>query len=529
MAGPTSDWQQLAHAAIAANSMTPADPPDTSVNHRVAKGIGTTMLARLGALVEIAAQPIYVLMFGLTGYGLHAVLWAAINLAENVFDLGMTSALQRTVPQSASADEAAAALRTALVLGVGPCLIIAALTAVAAPFLAPLINVAAADAASVVPAIQLFIWALPLWAFVEIATSALRARLLFGAEIRLRIMWEQLIRLGLAVGFFAAGWGIIGLFAAHLLSLLVTAGLCVRLLARHFRLRLMLTGPIWPPVARATALAGLSVLPSNLVARLYGDAPTLLLNQLLPGAAGAAAGGLFTITRKLTSVVQLVRTAFVYVVAPLAASSERRDREEVRAIYAYAVRIILVLALPLAAVLAAGSRPLLSLFGDDARVATAAVIIMFAARAAEAVLGISLPVLQVVAAFRHQLASSIAGLAAALLTGLLLGNLFAPLTTVTLAVAVGLVTTAAIPMLQLWRIEALHPFTRALPRVAGVASSIAVGGSLLAHAASNLPDAAALPLIVIISLVSIWLSLRFALSLSDRDSLGSAGRLLRLA
>lgn len=519
----------MARAAIAARSMTQADPSATSVHHRVAKGIGTTMLARLGALVEVVAQPIYVLMFGLTGYGLHAVLWAAINLAENVFDLGMTSALQRTVPQSVNDAEAAAALRTALLLGVGPCLIIAALTALAAPALAPLINVAATDAASVVPAIQLFIWALPLWAFVEIATSALRARMLFGAEIRLRIMWEQLIRLGLAVCFFAAGWGIIGLFAAHLISLLITAGLCVLLLAQHFRLRLMLAGSIWPPVARATALAGLSMLPSNLVARLYGDAPTLLLNQLLPGAAGAAAGGLFTITRKLTSVVQLVRTAFVYVVAPLAASSERNNRDEVRAIYAYAVRIILVLALPLAGVLAAGSGPLLALFGEDARVAGAAVIIMFAARAAEAVLGISLPVLQVVAAFRHQLAPSIAGLAAALLAGLVLGGALPPLTAVTLAVAVGLVTTAAIPMLQLWRIEALHPFTRAFPRVAGVASSIAVGGALLALAASDLPDAAALPLIILIAVVSIWLSLRFALSHADRDSLGKAGRLLRLA
>ncbi|MBA4748679.1 MAG: oligosaccharide flippase family protein, partial [Sphingopyxis sp.] len=316
----TRRWQPMARAAIAADSMTDAAPPDTSASQRVAKGIGTTLLARLGALVEIVAQPLYVLMFGLTGYGLHAVLWAAINLAENIFDLGMTSALQRTVPQSANDDEAAVALRTALLLGVGPCLIVAALTALAAPALAPFVNVAAADATSVVPAIQLFVWALPLWAFVEIATSALRARMLFGAEIRLRIMWEQLIRLGLAVAFFSAGWGIIGLFAAHLASLFITAALCIRLLARHYRLRLILAGPVWPAVARATALAGLSVLPSNLVARLYGDAPTLLLNQLLPGAAGAAAGGLFTITRKLTSVVQLVRTAFVYVVAPLAAS-----------------------------------------------------------------------------------------------------------------------------------------------------------------------------------------------------------------
>ncbi|MBA4748400.1 MAG: polysaccharide biosynthesis protein, partial [Sphingopyxis sp.] len=184
--------------------------------------------------------------------------------------------------------------------------------------------------------------------------------------------------------------------------------------------------------------------------------------------------------------------------------------------------------LPLAAVLAAGSGPLLALFGAEARAATAAVIIMFAARAAEAVLGISLPVLQVVAAFRHQLAASITGLAAAALTGWLVGDWLPPLTAVTLAVAVGLVTSAAVPMVQLWRIEALHPVTPAFPRVAGVASLIAAVGALLALVASSLPDAAALPFITLIAAASIWLSLRFALTRADRRSLGKAAHVLRL-
>lgn len=510
-----------------APSMTHARPPAASASHRVARGIGTTVLARLGALVEIIAQPLYVLMFGLTGYGLHAVLWAAINLAENIFDLGMTSALQRTVPRSADDAEAATALRTALLLGVAPCLVVAIVVAAAAPQLAPLVNVAEADADKVTPAIQLFVWALPLWAFVEIATSALRARMLFGAEIRLRIFWEQLIRLALAAILFAAGWGLMSLFAAHLASLAITAALSVRLLARHYDLRLMLHSG-WPPIARDTALAGLSVLPSNLVARLYGDAPTLLLNQMLPGAAGAAAGGLFTVARKLSSVVQLVRTAFVHVLAPLAASSERHDRAEVQEIYAYAVRLITALALPLAAVLAAGAGKLLTLFGPGAGVAEAAVITLFAARAVEAIVGISVPVLQVVAAFRHQLAASFAGLAAALLTGLLLSNLVAPLTAVTLAVAAGLVTSAAIPLAQLWRAETLHPFTAAFPRVLAVALAVAAGGAALMLLAARLPDAIALVLLVAIALASIWVSLRFALPHADRLSLGQVGRKLRL-
>src|SRR3546814_19361418 len=127
----------------------------------------------------------------------------------------MTSAMQRTVPQSASNAEAAAALRTAIVFGVGPCILVAALVAVFAAELGPLLNVAARDRDLVTPAIRIFVWALPLGAFVETATSALRARRVFGAVIRLRRVWEQVIRRVVAGRFFVGGLGPNGLFIRH--------------------------------------------------------------------------------------------------------------------------------------------------------------------------------------------------------------------------------------------------------------------------------------------------------------------------
>ena len=504
-----------------------AAAPAVTSRH-VARGLGTTVLARLGAVVEIVAQPLYVLMFGLAGYGLYAVLWATINLIENIFDLGMTSAMQRTVPQSASDAEAAAALRTAMLFGVGPCLIVACLIAVFAADLAPFLNVAPRDRPLVVPAIQLFIWALPLWAFVEIATSAMRARMVFGAEIRLRIVWEQIMRLVFAALFFAGGIGLKGLFLAHLCSLAITALLCVRLLGRYYSFTELRSGGRGSGIERDTFWAGLSILPSNIIGRLFGDAPALILNLLLPGAAGAAAAGLFTIARKLSSVVQVVRIAFVYVLAPLAASAERADRAQVADIYAYATRLISAIALPLAAVLAAGSSSLLGLFGAQAHIAQAAVIILLFARAVEAMLGISLPVLQVVAAFRHQLTASLFGVVVAIGAGwLILGQMDA-LTGVTLAMSIGLVVMAGIPMVQLATREHLHPFDHQFPKVAlrGLMITLAAGG--LALLGSRLPDAIALPLIVLIAAAAIWSSLRFALPHADRASLGSTARKLRL-
>ncbi|WP_120715695.1 lipopolysaccharide biosynthesis protein [Tsuneonella amylolytica] len=510
---------------------TPADSGDgeTVDSRRVARGLGSTILARLGAVVEIVAQPLYVLMFGLAGYGMYAVMWSAVNLIENVFDLGMTSAMQRTVPKSASDAEAAEALRTALVLGVGPCIVVAAIIAAFAGDLAPLLNVAEEDRHLLVPAVQVFVWTLPLWAFVEIATSALRARMVFGAEIRLRIVWEQIIRLALAGALYLLGFGLFGLFVAHIASLAITAVLCVRLLRQYYRLDLLLRGRWWGDTARQTMLAGFSILPSNVVARIFSDSPALILNQLLPGAAGARASGLFTIARKLSSVVQLVRIAFVYVMAPLAASAERTDRSQVAAIYGYALRVIVAIAFPLAAVIAGGRFAILSLFGSQADPAAAAVVILVFARAVEAALGISLPVLQVIAHYKHQITASVFGVLIAVLAGREIVGLVDPLTGITLAMSIGFVVMAAIPMVQLFLAERLHPFDRRTPSVALKVAVVAlIGGTVADLADLTLRNELAIPAVFIVAAISIWSSLRIALPLDDRASLGKLARRLRL-
>ena len=505
------------------------DAASSAVTSRhVARGLGTTLLARMGAVVEIVAQPLYVLMFGLTGYGVYAVLWAAINLIENIFDLGMTSAMQRTVPQTASDDEAVAALRTALFFGVGPCLAVAAVIAVFAADLAPLLNVADKDRSLLVPAIQLFVWALPLWAFVEIATSAMRARMVFGAEIRLRIVWEQIMRLVFAVIFYALGFGLTGLFIAHLCSLTATALLSVRMLARYYDLRQIWQIPRGSTTARNTFWAGRSILPANIIGRLFGDAPALILNMLLPGAAGAVAAGLFTIARKLSSVVQLVRIAFGYVMAPLASTAERIDRAQVAAIYAYSTRLIFAIAIPLGVVLAAGSASLLTLFSPEARTAQTAVVILFVARSVEAIVGMSQPILQVVGAFRHQLTAGLVGVAVAICSGWVAAAWLTPLNAVTLAMSVGIVVMSAVPMVQLHLTEHLHPLDHHFPPVAMRTLAIAAVGAAAALLAVRLPDIIALPLIVLLAAAAIWLSVRFALPLADRASLGKTGRRLGL-
>lgn len=504
------------------------DAPETITSRDVARGLSTTLLARLGGVIDVVAQPVYVWLFGLASFGLYAVLWAAVNLIENIADLGMTSSLQRVVPQAKDEGEAVAALRAALAIGVLPCLIIAAAASLGAAHIAPLLNVAAGDAGRVAEAIRIFAWALPLWAFVEIATSGLRARRVFGAEIRLRLFWEQAIRLALAAGFWIVNPTILSLFVAHLISLAITCLLSVRLLSRYYDLRLFFRLPRGGSMAGATLRAGLAALPANMVARLFGDAPPILLNAILPGAAGATSAALYTIARKVSSIVQLVRTAFAYVLAPLASAASRGGKAEVQPLYAFATRMAFALVVPLGLVMAAGGEAILGLFGRGADAAHAALIVLVLARMAEAVFGAALPVQQVIGGYRAQLVASATGLAAAAIVAAPLLARFG-LTGMAIAVSLGFIVAAVMPLIQLHRYDAIHPFEQPFLRVAVRSVLLSLPGLACAFMAARfLPDGADIVAVSVIMLASIWLSCRFALPHADRATLGGTGRALRL-
>ncbi|CAA9492232.1 MAG: Membrane protein involved in the export of O-antigen and teichoic acid [uncultured Sphingomonadaceae bacterium] len=503
----------------------PSRGMDDPIDERsVARGAGAALLARAGALIELVSTPAYVWMFGLATYGLYTVLWAAVNLVENAADLGMTSALQRTVPQTRTEADAVGALRAALMLGVVPCVAIAAVASLVAPMLAGLLNVAADDRAGLAAGIALFAWALPLWAFVEIATSALRARRAFGPEIRLRIVGEQLIRLGVATLLWAAGVDTLGLLVAHLVSLAITAGLSVRLLGRHYDLSLWRTAR--SPYAD-TAASGLSVLPSNIISRLLSDAPPLVLNAWYPGAGGAAAAGLYAIARKLSSLVQLVRMAFSYVLGPLSSAVARDDRAAIAPLYGFATRVSVVIALPMAAALIGGRHILLGLFGPAAAGAGAMVTLLTLGRVVDAAGGPAGSILQVASGrlkplLGAALALLVTGIAAAALLPRHGGAGLAG------AVALGVSTMTIVAVVQLWRDAGLHPFAPPFPRAFGV--GLAVGAALLCL----LPlvhlqgPRVGLPAFAFALLGGLWVSMRYGLRAADKAFMGSAARRLRL-
>jgi O-antigen/teichoic acid export membrane protein len=389
-----------------------------------------------------------------------------------------------------------------------------------------LFNAAENDALFLISAVRLFVWALPLWAFVEIATSALRAKRVFGAEIRLRLVWEQSLRAILAFAFYAGGMGIMAIFTAHLLSLAIVAVLSVRLLARQYDLKLILSAPR-SALAADTVKAGLAALPANIVSRLFGDGPPIILNAWLPGSAGAVAAGLYAIARKISSIVQLVRSAFGYVMAPLAAAASLGDTREVRDIFGFATRLCVAIVLPLAATIASGGVLILTVFGKQADAAYPALVLLILARATEAVSGAATPIQQVTRSYWGQQLGSLCGIgvAAAITLALMPG---AAVIGMSIAVASGFVIASIVPIIQLWSGDGLHPFDPPFLRGFVVAAMIAATAAILSKVAALAPAPLAWPALIAILIGSIWCSCRYALAEHDRAALGRLGKTLRL-
>jgi O-antigen/teichoic acid export membrane protein len=490
----------------------------------VARGAGLVGLSRMGSLIEAVAQPLYVGMFGLAGYGIYVVLWGAVNLVSNLVDLSMTSALQRVVPGEADEARVHAAVKAAFLFALVPALLIAAMVTLNAAAVASIFSTAPEDAATLPRAVALFAWALPLWTFVEVATSAARARRAFGPEIRLRIFWEQIARLVFAAGFFLLGFQRLGLMAAHLSSLALTALLCVPLLGRYYDLGLLVRAPLSAPLARALLGTGLALLPANLARRLLIDAPPLLLNLMLPGTRGAVAAGLFEIARKISTIPLGVRQAFQYVMAPLSSAQAGADRAAIGPLYRFACRVSTALVVPLAGLLIFAGADILSVYREEARAALPLLTILVAARAVEAVVGPATPIVEMTGHRALPVVNSLVGLAvwAALAWALVpaIGALG-----MAWAVAAATIAVAAAATLELHVSDRLSPFDRKLLLGLGVALS---GVALMALAASLLHGPARFAAVFLLWAAASWCALRFGLTRSDRDALGGFAERLRL-
>jgi O-antigen/teichoic acid export membrane protein len=485
----------------------------------VARGAGLAAVARLGALIEVIAQPAYTWMFGLTGYGVYVVLWAVVNILANILDLALGQALQRIVPSTNDAAEQHGAVRFALLLGTGLGIVAAALITLSAPWLAGLVAAAPEDSETLPRAIALFAWSLPLWIFVETATAAARAKRAFGPEIRLRIFWEQVARLGFAGCFFFAGMGLEGLLIGHVASLLLTAWLSWKLLARYYDPGQLLRAPLPAALRRATLMTGLAMLPPNIARRAYSDLPPVLLNAMLPGAAGATAAGLFGIARKIASIPLIVRQSFLYVLAPLSSAQAALDRREIAPLYSFSTHLSILLALPLAGLMILLAADMLTGFATGAEAALSVVIILLAARGLEAALGPATPIVEMVGHRGLPLVNSLIGMAIWLIAGAWLVPEHGALG-MAIAVSAAVVFTAFLAVGELYASDGINPFGHGFWRA--LLAALAAIAILWGLGEAILPWGQRIRAIALLVLFwpILWLALKWGMLAEDKKGLG---------
>jgi O-antigen/teichoic acid export membrane protein len=320
----------------------------------------------------------------------------------------------------------------------------------------------------------------------------------------------------------------LGLLIAHLCSLAITAGASLRLLDRYVPLRDVARLPAGRDATREMALAGLAVLPANILGRAFSDLATVVANLLAPGAAGASAAGIYAIARKVSSIPQIVRATFGYVLAPIAAAAERGDRPTIQALYDFAVRLSLLLAMPTCAALIAAGPAILGLFARGAEAGLPILIILVISRGIEAAVGPASAIQQVIGRRVLPLQNSLVAVAASAIVLLAAAPLL-PGIAVALAVATGQALVATRSVGQLRREEGLFAFLPPFGRTLTVAISVSMAIAATGLAARPLPLAGEGSLVIMVWIAGLWAGMRFGLPESDKLALGKMGRRLRLA
>lgn len=504
---------------------SPADEAAGDIR-QVAGGAGLAFLGRLGALIEAVSVVVFTWAYGAETFGLFAVLWSYVKVTTALSDAAMTTSLQRFVPRVAKkqeADVAGFALKLSFLIAI----IFAGIGTYYAPAVSSFINVGAADEAHLTNVIRLYVWVLPFWTTVEVGTAAIRARRKFGPEIRVRIFYEQGLRLIAAVIFYLIGLDTYGLFLAHLMSVILAAILALRLVARHYDLQAVIRAPLTGSLARDMRKYGFSVMPSNLIKKLFSEFPVMMLNFMLPGAAGAAAGGYYSVARKLASALQVVRLAFEYVMAPLAAEKHGKgDRHRLENMYAFATRMSICLALPFGAALYFARSDILSALEPGFQAAATAIAVLVTGRVLEAASGPSQSIVEMLGHRFLPPANGIVGL----LVFVWLGWTLIPQLGVTgaaVAAATGLNITAYLAFFQAAFLFRLFPYTRETLKpllISLVSAAILV---TWAETGPKLPSPVGLITAIFGLIVALLLLVRFGLKTDDAAALGKPARWLR--
>ncbi|RMD87048.1 MAG: hypothetical protein D6807_08600, partial [Alphaproteobacteria bacterium] len=318
-----------------------------------------------------------------------------------------------------------------------------------------------------------------------------------------------------------------GLFLAHVVSMALAVLLAWRLLGRFFDRRRLFAVPTDRALFRRMLHYALPMIPATLIQRFFSELPVVLLNVLVPGAAGAAAAGYYSIARKISSFLQVIHTSFDYVIAPLAAyRAGATGVQAVEDMYAYSTRLMMAIGILAAAAVLAARGALLNGVGIAAGEVANALAILVVGRLVSFLFGQAPAIVRTISSTYWSLANGLAGLA--VMVALLLVLVGSHGTAgAAFAAAAGMVTSAALAFVEVACLARILPYSRQMWRPLLV--SLLLGAAILVTGRTVAGVAPAMQFAILLAtfLLALALFIRYGLTHEDAAAFGRLGRALR--
>ncbi len=324
-------------------------------------------------------------LYGAEGIGLYLLAYATLDTLNKLAIMGLDqTVLTRVARRDAEADTDGMykTIGQALFLSLAAALLVATGLVLFAPWLAHTFF----DKPELVMALRVMAWALPFWAISAALLFATRALRVMHYEVIAKGTVEPLMILGLALGFYALGWGTSGLWVAVLVSAMAGAGTSVYAFSRKFSLLRLWSG-LWATSGRWSLYRfALQIGSVEVANELLKRIDMFLVGRYLT----ADILGIYGIAQELAAATKKIRQAFNPIFVPvISAAHQKRDRTAILHQYANVTRWILILnACILGAIILAGE-PLMRLFGSEFGPGAPVAVILTLALTIHGVLGVS--------------------------------------------------------------------------------------------------------------------------------------------
>ena len=209
------------------------------------------------------------------------------------------------------------------------------------------------------------VWALALFAIGLIPTNVAAAlTALFQAHERMEVpaaitVVSTIVKAGLGTGALLAGWSIVGLGGVSIATNLVTVGILLALTVRTFWVpHLTLDGGL----QRRMLYESWPLMVNNLLSMAFFKADVILLKAI----EGDVALGLYSsVAYKIIDAINIVPTSFTVALFPLMSRYADASRDSMHRAYRLAVRMLVIVALPLALALTVLAYPLATIIGGS--------------------------------------------------------------------------------------------------------------------------------------------------------------------